>query len=445
MSLTHGWIPLTVQAVAALVVLIALGWRNRRWRLLWIPVALVVGAVVSAIVYWYLHDQGLAGDPAPPGLWIWIALSGLAVVVLIAGWPGADWWRRGASLLAMPLCVLCAALALNLWVGYVPTVHSAWQRLTGAPLEGQVDQATVDAMQRNGEAPVKGTIVPVTIPDTNSGFKHREELVYLPPAWYSSNPPPPLPVVMMIGGEIGQPSDWLRSGHAAQKIDEFATAHGGNSPILVFVDSSGAFSNDTECVNGTRGNAADHLVKDVVPYVISQFGASSNPANWGIVGWSAGGTCALTLTTMHPELFSAFVSIDGQVGPNAGTKKQTIARLFGGDEKAWAAFDPRTVITQHGPYSGISAWFAVSDETPGVYRAPTTTAALPADDPGHDANYLCELVSTHGIECAVVAEPGKHDFSSASAIFGEALPWLAGKLGTPGVPRPPLPGAPTAG
>ncbi len=47
--------------------------------------------------------------------------------------------------------------------------------------------------------------------------------------------------------------------------DEFAAVHGGYAPVLVFVDPTGAFRNDTECVNGRRGNAADHLTKDVVP------------------------------------------------------------------------------------------------------------------------------------------------------------------------------------
>ena len=83
--------------------------------------------------------------------------------------------------------------------------------------------------------------------------------------------------------------------------------------MLVFVDTSGAFSNDTECVNGLRGNAADRLTKDGVPYVISHFGTSADPANWGIVGLSAGGTCAVTLTVKYPELFSGFVDIDGGV------------------------------------------------------------------------------------------------------------------------------------
>ena len=61
----------------------------------------------------------------------------------------------------------------------------------------------------------------------------------------------------------------------------------------------------------------------------STFGVNS--ANWGVLGWSMGGTCAVDLTVMHPELFSTFVDIAGDMGPNAGTKEQTIARIYGGD------------------------------------------------------------------------------------------------------------------
>ncbi len=117
-------------------------------------------------------------------------------------------------------------------------------------------------------------------------------------------------------------------------MDGFAAAHGGNAPVFVFIDSGGSFNNDTECVNGPRGDVADHLTKDVVPYMNSTFGGvSPAAANWGgIVGWSMGGTCAVDLTVMHPELFSAFVDIAGDLGPTAGTKEQTVARLFGGSE-----------------------------------------------------------------------------------------------------------------
>jgi S-formylglutathione hydrolase FrmB len=452
MSLTHGWLPVTVQLIAAAVLLLAIGRRSRRWRWLWVPVALLVGVALAASVYWYIRYQGLADDPAPLTLWVWITLTGLAAGILVLGWRGIRWWRRTVSVVAVPLCLLCAALALNMWVGYVPTVQSAWDRVTGVQLPGQTDRATVAQMQEEGVKPTRGSIVWVTIPADASGFIHRPELVYLPPAWYATTPPPRLPVVMMIGAEFSHPQDWLRASDAGKTIDDFAGAHGDNAPVLVFVDSSGTFSNDTECVNGTRGNAADHLTKDVVPYMISNFGVSPDPANWGIVGWSAGGTCALTLAVMHPELFGAFVDIDGQLGPNVGTREQTISRLFGGDADAWAAFDPSTVITKHGLYTGLSAWFAVSVNTPTVYRAGSNTGAVPAGEPDENPNSedhgavaddLCQLASGYGIECAVVPEPGKHDFAGAASAFAAALPWLAGKIGTPGVADIAMPGAPT--
>jgi S-formylglutathione hydrolase FrmB len=102
-------------------------------------------------------------------------------------------------------------------------------------------------------------------------------------------PPTRLPVVMMmIGAKFGHPAHWLHAGLTQETIDKFAASQGGNAPVLVFVDSSGKFSNDTECVLAGGGTAADHLTKDVVHYMISKFGVSQDPAKWGVVGWSSG-------------------------------------------------------------------------------------------------------------------------------------------------------------
>jgi S-formylglutathione hydrolase FrmB len=295
-------------------------------------------------------------------------------------------------------------------------------------------------------------LVPVTISPTASGFKHRGELVYLPPAWYATNPPPPLPTLMMIGGEFNTPADWLRAGNAIKTVDDFAAAHNGNAPVLVFVDSGGAFNNDTECVDGTRGNAADHLTKDVVPFMETTYGVSRSAAKWGIVGWSMGGTCAVDLTVMHPDLFSTFEDIAGDMGPNSGTKQQTIERLFGGNAAQYADFDPVTVISRHGPYSGVSGWFDISG-TASTAPPPTAVNAANAggnglggsdaagrtNDQTEAANSLCGLGATNGIECGVIPQTGKHDWPFAARAFAAALPWLAGQIGTPQVPQEPLP------
>ncbi|ORV65335.1 hypothetical protein AWC03_02455 [Mycobacterium europaeum] len=450
----HGWLPTTIQVVTAVVLTLAVGWRTRRWRTVWLPAAALAGAVVAYLAHWYVVDRGLSDDPAPPSLWLWITLTGAALAVLVLGWRGAAGWRRGAGLLAVPLCALCAALVLNLWVGYFPTVQAAWNQVTSGPLPDQTDPATVTAMAAKRARPPHGSVVPVVIPSDASHFKHRGELVYLPPEWFTSSPPPALPTVMMIGGQFNTPADWMRAGNAVKTIDDFASAHDGKAPVLVFVDSGGAFNNDTECVNGVRGNAADHLTKDVVPYMVSKFGVSGDRTHWGIAGWSMGGTCALDLTVMHPDMFSAFVDVAGDFFPNAGNKAQSIARLFGGNADAWAAFDPTTVISRHGPYSDVAGWFAISSEGPPAPRRDLPGADIgairlagreAAADPGNQtaaAYSLCALGRANGIDCAVVPQPGKHDWPFADRAFTAALPWLAGRLGTPGIARTALPGTP---
>ncbi|MBV9516211.1 MAG: esterase family protein, partial [Mycobacteriaceae bacterium] len=254
-------------------------------------------------------------------------------------------------------------------------------------------------------------------------------------------PPPRLPAVMMIPSALNTPADWPRAGNAVATIDDFASAHDGYAPVLVFVDATGSFDNDTECVNGSRGNAADHLVKDVVPFMISNFAVSDQRSNWGVAGWSMGGTCAVDLTVMHPDLFSAFVDIAGDLGPNTGTKDQTVARLFGGKADLWSAYDPTTVMTRHGQYSGVSGWFDIpgAASSPSLNAAPAgdksaAAAADPARNPeGQDAaaQSLCRVGRAHGIRCTVITQAGRHDWPFAATAFAAALPWLATHLGTP--------------
>lgn len=432
-STLGGWLPLTIQLVAGLVFALAIARGSRRWWVRWMPIVAVAALLTGLGVRWYVVSEGLTGDPAPLLFWLWTGLAGAALTVLVLGWRGAHWWRRVAAAVSIPLCLLCAVLLLNIWVGYVRTVEAAWNFVTVGPPPNQTDLATVKVLAANGAVPHKGRIVPVAIGSEASGFKHRGELVYLPPVWFTSVPPPPLPVVMLIGGAFGTSADWLWAGNAQNVADTFAAAHGGIAPVLVFVDKGGAFNKDTECVNGARGNAADHLTKDVVAFLVATFGVSPDSSNWGIAGWSMGGTCAVTLTVMHPELFSAFVDIDGDIGPNAGTKAQTVERLFNGDDAAWASFDPTTVITRHGHYAGTSGVFAVEG---------------PADPGNRDshaaaASSLADTASANGIECSILEISGKHDWSLGAAAFEQTFPWLASQLRTPGVPPAPLPGTPS--
>ncbi|MEU9806853.1 alpha/beta hydrolase-fold protein [Mycobacterium sp. NPDC050853] len=432
-SLIHGWLPVVIQVVAALVLVAGVYRRPQNWLRVWLPSAAMCGVGVGSLAYWYVSSQGMADNPPPLMLWVWIGFAAGALVVLVAGWARTRWTRRSAMALAVPLCLIAAATVLNQWIDYYDTARLAWASVTAGPLPDQVDLATAQDLRGKG-ARATGAVVPVQIPTDISGFHHRTEYVYLPPVWFARPDPPKLPVVVMISGAWSTPADWLRQGNAAAAMDRFAQSHDGVTPVLVFVDTGGTFNNDTECVNGPRGNVATHITKEVVPYVNSEFATSSRPDNWGVVGWSMGGTCAADLTITHPELFHAFVDMAGDLTPNAGTKDQTVERLFGGDASQWALFDTLTAIPGHERYRDVAGWLDVS--TTAKIRAGQEQLTGPIA-----ARRLCEAALPAGIECVVVTRTGNHDWAYAQEAFTQAFPWIAGRLGTPGVIRTPLPAA----
>ncbi|GAA1924943.1 alpha/beta hydrolase [Streptantibioticus ferralitis] len=412
-SLLDGWFPWAVQAAAAMVCLAAIGWRDRTWRLRRAPLVIVISAVATAALAVIVVRTAGITDPLPFALWIWAGVAITALVVLVAGWRGARWWHRLLAPFAALLALLAGANALNLSTGYYPTVDDAIGELTDSPLPQQI---TLDQLGTVTGKTKTGRIVSVNIPPT-SGFQPRQELVYLPPAWFRSKSRPKLPVLEMIGGEFSEPDNWVRAGNAVAASDAYAQKHHGFSPVLVFTDAAGGFKVDTECVDGPHGMSEDHLVKDIPPYIEKTFGTSTSPRKWGVVGWSMGGTCAVGLTVEHPDVFTHFEDISGDIGPNTGNKQQTINKLYGGNAAAWDAHDPLTVLAHHGKYQHVTGWFESGDqESRHIMQAKQLRAAAHRD----------------GINSTVTVAPGKHDWQFGSTAFAQALPWLAQQLGTPG-------------
>ncbi|GEM25421.1 alpha/beta hydrolase [Nocardia seriolae] len=453
-SLLHGWVPQVAAFVAVLLLVLAFARFTRRWWLLWMPVCAAAGGAAAWAAWTYTDNQGLASDPAPVLLWACVGATGAGLAAAILGlWTGA-WWQRTAAILAVPAALLYTGVVLNQWVGYYPTVQAAWDAANADPLPHQVDQDELAGLRDTDVG--SGRIVEVDIPESGSDFRHRSEYVYLPPAWFAGDRPPALPTVMMIGGEFNTPADWVRSGQIMPAVDDFAAKNNGVTPVLVFVDSGGSFNNDTECVNGPRGDAADHLVNDVPAYLESAFGVAKDPARWAVVGWSMGGTCAVDLAVMHPEQFGTFVDIAGDLGPTAGTKEQTIKRLYGGNADAWAQFDPQTVMAQHGPYTDVVGLFddltapkrnsngndanangRQQNRYPGQPKVAEERigkggrdGVMDTDEEGA-AGQLCDEGRKVGIDCTVYTTVGGHTWQFAAAAFTSSFPWLTARLGIP--------------
>ncbi|HET6740482.1 MAG TPA: alpha/beta hydrolase-fold protein [Kribbella sp.] len=416
-SLLGGWFPAMLDVLAGAALLAAAGWRDREWR--WRVLPVVAGAALLLTLLAAYPGAKAIGvtDPLPFSVWLWFGAGMAALIVLAAGWRSARWWRRGTAVVAAALAALVCANAINQFVGYYPTIDAAVNDWTDTPLPGQVSMSGLAHDAAATKIPAAGRLVAVNIPATYSHFDHRQELVYLPPIWFVRTAHrKPLPVVELIGGERGGPGDWVRLGNAVQVSDAYAHRHHGYAPILVFADATRKFDNDTECVDGPRGNSADHLDQDIPKYVEKTFGASTNPRQWAVAGFSMGGTCALDLVVEHPNVFDHFIDISGDLAPYTSTPAASLHDLYGGNVALEKANEPLLVMRAHGKYTGVNGLFLTSTEELRHQR---------------EAKELSNAAAKAGIWSRVQVSPGTHVWQFAAPAFATAYPWLANQLAIP--------------
>jgi S-formylglutathione hydrolase FrmB len=340
-----------------------------------------------------------------------IGLLALLVLGLLLVVREARQRRTWRTLLSAGLVVVLLAAnvltAVNSYYGYFRTLGQALGVVRDLQPQSALDRATV---------PANGIVVRLPVPGNRSGFAARDAYVYVPPAWFHT-PKPILPVVMLLHGLPGDPSGWVTSGEAQTAADAYARDHDGRAPILVMPDILGGFDNDTECVDSVRGNVETYLTEDVPATVVPRLGAAPPGPQWAVAGFSLGGMCSLMLALRHPDLFPTFGDYGGLLGPRTGDDNDigtTVADLFAGDEQAFQAHEPRTLLSRR-RYAGTAGWFEMGADD-------TLTRG--------SAQELAPLARAAGIETCFVVVPG---FGHVGEVWRRALrdslPWLAARTG----------------
>jgi S-formylglutathione hydrolase FrmB len=357
------------------------------------------------------------------GSWSLLSLTlrvGVAVAAIVAFvtailWRGR-WWRHVLfGVIAFALTVGVVALQVNAHYRYLPQVKDLFghRAATEASAEGAV---------RDGKLPPTGKTIELEIPGTKSGFKARPAEIYLPPAWFRDTDRK-LPVLYLMHGSPGYPVDWTRGGLADVTADQWAHAHNGIAPIIVMPDINGGLTEDTECVDSSRGNAETYLTQDVRQFVINRFGTATAPQQWAVAGLSEGGMCGLVLTLRHPDLFRTFGDYGGLSGPRSGEADDAAAAqrdLFGGSKTEFDNHEPSVLLQRKVP-PGLSGWFEVAHGDGGALAA---------------ANKVEPLSKKAGIDtCFVIIQGGSHNFGVFAQSFRDSLPWIAARLGL--VPKSP--------
>jgi S-formylglutathione hydrolase FrmB len=420
LRLISGPLPVVVGALGV----VALAWllASRRWRS-WLPIAASVslaGFIAGLILCWVLGDLlDLFGVDLSIASRVWFAVgfAGLALAVARALFSGGRAILPSAA--AAIVVMLVGGLGLNADLGEFPTVRNALgigqygtlrlpPRSAGTALAGWVAPA---------DLPSSGRIGYVAIPATASHFRARRALVYLPPAALMVDPPK-LPVLVMLAGQPGGPSDLFVKGGLGGILDSWARAHHGLAPIVVVPDQLGAPARNPMCVDSALGHVATYLTRDVPAWISAHLTTLAGPAGTGIGGFSEGGTCSIQLGAARPSLYGTIVDISGQVAPKNGSTRQTIDRGFAGSRSSYERAIPANILASRAPYRSTFAVFATGADDLRYGPGLRTVAAA-----GRAA----------GMDSTLVISPGTaHDWHTVAYAFDRAIPLVARHWGLDG-------------
>lgn len=459
LNVLHGaalWVPV---GLAAACLAASSAGRGARWWRTWGIGLAAAATVVVAVAHWWVRYSGLvlAQYPVRFVVFVWIAVA--AVGVAVTGWWTGPAAVRAVRVLAAPLSMLSAFLLINSYYGYWPTVAT----LLNKPVPGQVSKQQfarllqrspfparpsgreLVAAGRRGSssgliAPPAGTVStslattpparvapaapqipdgrygPVDIPGTAVGFAAAQAYLWLPPD-FATVPHADLPVMVMMPGWPGNVQDWTRAGGVTDTADAWARAHDGQAPVMVFVDENGASGHDTECVNSVEGRAESYLASTVPLFVQRTLGITPDPRRWALVGYSEGGTCAITLALRHPGIYGRFVDIAGDVAPNYwGGPEATLRTLYGGSLTAEDRHTPSWLLERY-RYPGMVGWFSTG----------TSDRLRAAND------QLAAEAARAGVDVQALDWAGGHTWIYARLAFGRIYPDLVAHLSTTGV------------
>lgn len=425
--LLHGWLPTLWLCLTAAVLLITLvmqlGAKHRRKLLFEILIGIASGAL-GYLVTWLLSDVFVVFGVSLGYRVITVISLGLASLgYLIAALVMTHAGRRVVCAIAIPILVLFTLLRVNMVYGEFILFSSVF----GVPVYSKLDTDAVrhpsmtveewNTLAAEGKAPhhpATGEVRSVDIKGKISGFNPRAADIYLPPAALSAKPPK-LPVLIMLGGQPGSPDRFFTASNIAAVLNNYAKAHNGLAPIVVSPDQNGSTRNNSLCVDSpVVGNVESYVTKDVTNWVKKHLPVASSPTEWGIGGFSQGGTCSTQLGARHPELYGHMFPIDGEIAPTEGSRESMIRRYFNGDAKAYEAQIPVVAIKQHAPSTQTMFSAAGDQDARSIGNMHAIGGA------GVDAGMTVKTV--------VTAHSG-HDWNTVKTALNPGIDWISAQMG----------------
>ncbi|MBW4623022.1 MAG: esterase family protein [Cyanosarcina radialis HA8281-LM2] len=151
--------------------------------------------------------------------------------------------------------------------------------------------------------------------------------VTLPPD-YAQNPQKRYPVIFLLHGGNGKPTDWFKKGAALPVIEKLYKS--GKLPHSIIITPDGNDKRgpspfyDPQYINGENGNVSTAIGEELVKVIQSRYRTLPAPKFWAMGGLSSGGWGALNVGLHHPDRFSILFSHSGYFRDRFGPQNSPI-------------------------------------------------------------------------------------------------------------------------
>jgi len=350
---------------------------------------------------------------------IWPRLAGTGVRRILV--------RSGALLGVNALVLLTAAILLNGQFLFFADWGDLRGALNGSAATTNVVRGASAAQAASAVVPGSHATAPGTLPPLPSGpigpngvltrtvtgplsGITASVVVELPPGYTDpAQATVRYPVLETFQGYPAAPTQWIHSMNLSGVMDSAVRAHRMHPALIVSPQIEVPAGVDTECVNGTPGNAQldTWLTRDVPDWVQRTFRVRPDRTAWAAIGLSAGGWCAAMSAMLHPAQYSAAIVMGGYFRPTFGP--------------AYDPYPARSSLETHYDLVRLAAhqpppvalWLETSHADPLSYSS--SAALLHAAKPPTAVN-------------ATVLQHAGHRLSVWEGLLPTALTWLGANI-----------------
>ena len=183
--------------------------------------------------------------------------------------------------------------------------------------------------------------------------RQRDLYVYLPPGY---NPSVAYPLLVYLHGAHIDEHLFLDPG-PLKAIDGLMSQ--GQLPPLVIAAPDGFYEGENKItdfhslwVNGLGGRFEDHVVAEVVPFMMRTFSVRPERQGHGLVGISAGGFGAMAMAIRHRDLFGAVATVAGPLNMRYDNCEGRYGDDFDPATYRWRTeYEPNMIIARY--YYGL--------------------------------------------------------------------------------------------